>query len=278
MHDAQTFYTAGKSCPSNWQTSQNPPKTSIFNFDYALHPEAEQLCQLKFLSVCTIPLFDQTLHTKCKQIELAATYKTLVDELGRIAVAGEGDRTCNYHVSLMPCYEMDFSEISDADKFVAKFNVLLNNIYAKCGKNALQAQLNQKMTSLLNILNEQCEPIVETTTKMTTTTVNSTTTSSKVYITTTSSTSFKSTESIKTSTTDHTTKTTKTTTIKGATTTTPKVYITTTSTTKTSATVYTTKTTKLTTTKMSTTTTTPNVYMKITSSKTTESTEKVTSV
>jgi hypothetical protein len=145
MHDVQTFDTAAKSCPASWQSGQMSPQPSVFNFNDGVHAVAEQLCQLKFLSVCTTPIFDKSLDAKCKKILLLATYKSLVTELSRLAITGAGDQNCIYHVSLMPCDQMDFSEVSDADQFFAKFKILLENIYDKCGRKAIRNKLNPTM-------------------------------------------------------------------------------------------------------------------------------------
>merc|ERR1712130_513840 len=91
-------------CPPTWKAHRMNPRKSIFNrFDKdELHPEQSDHCQLKYLNVCTSPLFERTLAEKCKKVELARLYREIVIEFSRVAISGGGDRNCVFHIGTMP--------------------------------------------------------------------------------------------------------------------------------------------------------------------------------
>ena len=134
----------------------NPRKSISNRFDKdELHPEQADHCQLKYLNVCTSPLFEGTLADKCKKVELARLYREIAIEFSRVAISGGGDRNCVFHIGTMPCEAMNFFGERDFDQFLAKFAQLSSAIFDKCGKDSFRAKWQPKVRELFSLANQQ---------------------------------------------------------------------------------------------------------------------------
>ena len=92
---------------------------------------------------------------------MISNYNAVVDELARVSVSGDFDRTCLFAVARAPCSMLDFKAVADAREFAYKFaNVVKTHAIDKCGKehlkNALAPLLMQNIDILDNAANGIC--------------------------------------------------------------------------------------------------------------------------
>ena len=92
---------------------------------------------------------------------MISNYNTVVDELARVSVSGDFDRTCLFAVAHAPCSVLDFKAVADAREFAYKFaDVVKTYAIEKCGKehlkNALAPLLMQNIDILDNAANGIC--------------------------------------------------------------------------------------------------------------------------
>ena len=99
--------------------------------------------------------------SSCHSATLISNYNTVVDELARVSVSGDFDRTCLFAVAHAPCSVLDFKAVADAREFAYKFaDVVKTYAIDKCGKehlkNALAPLLMQNIDILDNAANGIC--------------------------------------------------------------------------------------------------------------------------
>jgi len=81
-------------------------------------------------------------------------YNEIVAELSRVASAGEGDRSCIFHISHVPCFMMNFFEQENVDEFLTKFQQLTNHVFDKCGKSEFRQKWAPKIAHVAALAGE----------------------------------------------------------------------------------------------------------------------------
>jgi hypothetical protein len=115
-----------KRCPPSWKRL---PPTPLYNgLEDGLHGVQKNFCELKYLGACSIGRFDRMISTHCQRVPLIENYAVLANEFTRLALHGDGDRSCLYHVDAVRCELLDFRGARNPTAFIAKFQVLANEV------------------------------------------------------------------------------------------------------------------------------------------------------
>ncbi|CAG5100410.1 Oidioi.mRNA.OKI2018_I69.XSR.g16987.t3.cds [Oikopleura dioica] len=130
-------------------------------FDDGLHEHDEPMCAFENLPACTKPLFAGVAASACHSSTLISNYNAVADELARVSVSGDFDRTCVFAIARAPCSALDFKAISDPREYAYKFaEVVKTFAIEKCGKshlkNSLGPMLMQNVEILENAANGNC--------------------------------------------------------------------------------------------------------------------------
>jgi len=152
----------GDKCPQQWLAVPMQADDNLWSsLDDGLHEHAVPMCAFENLPACTKPLFASAASSSCHSETLISNYNTVVDELARVSVSGDFDRTCLFAVAHAPCSVLDFKAVADAREFAYKFaDVVKTYAIEKCGKehlkNALAPLLMQNIDILDNAANGIC--------------------------------------------------------------------------------------------------------------------------
>lgn len=152
----------GEKCPQQWLAVPMQADDNLWNdLDDGLHEHEVAMCAFENLPACTKPLFAAVASSSCHSATLISNYNAVVDELARVSVSGDFDRTCLFAVARAPCSMLDFKAVADAREFAYKFaNVVKTHAIDKCGKehlkNALAPLLMQNIDILDNAANGIC--------------------------------------------------------------------------------------------------------------------------
>merc|ERR1712227_1136185 len=151
-------------CPPLWKRGKYVPRKSIFDRfdDDGLYPEQQDLCQLKYFDVCATKIFATAVEDNCNKVQLLARFKEISKEFSRLAVSGEGDRNCIFHITLVPCDLINFHDISDPAIFFDQFNRLANSVFLKCGKQNFEDKWRPKVETLTSLVDQVCQRNVDT--------------------------------------------------------------------------------------------------------------------
>ena len=96
--------------------------------------------------------------SSCHSATLISNYNAVVDELARVSVSGDFDRTCKFVVARAPCAALDFKAISDAREFAYKFaDVVKTYAIDKCGKDHLKNSLAPLLMQNIEILDNAAQ-------------------------------------------------------------------------------------------------------------------------
>ena len=103
-------------------------------------------------------MFYQITSFSCHSETLISNYFAVVDELARVSVSGDFDRTCKFVVARAPCSALDFKAISDPREFAYKFaDVVKTHAIDKCGKEHLKNSLAPLLMQNIEILDSAAQ-------------------------------------------------------------------------------------------------------------------------
>ena len=174
-------------------------------------PANQKYCSVKYLEICTVPMFQNVLSGPCAKRQLMQNYHFVVSTFSRLAITGDGDRHCIYLTDKIKCALMDFSKAKLASDFITQLQLLSASMFESCGKGALRQKIEPILIKLKLFASKCPRPIYKKVTTPTPTTPMTTTTTSTTITTPTTTTTTTTTITTTTTTTTTTTIITTTT-------------------------------------------------------------------
>ena len=156
MNNVQLIEPAPTACPSQWGRRKMEPligSLGVSGDDLQEH----ELCEVKYLKVCTAGQFENLVADHCKKDNLIETYNIIVSEFSRIASAGAGDRHCIFHTNLIACDTMNFFRVKRPELLLKKLRILSDELFVKCGKATLREKLEPHVNELSALLDDKCQ-------------------------------------------------------------------------------------------------------------------------